>query len=427
MRKPHPLSLSAALLLALNLSAPAASADVLSDAISGGKVSLQLRPRYEFVNQDGKTENAQAFTMRTLLGYSTRPVAGLGATLQLSNVTHLANDAFFDGSNGKTQYPTVADAERTAVNQALLSYTGLPQTTLKLGRQIITLDNHRFIGNVDWRQNMQTFDGVSLENKSLAGVTLYAAYLTRVHASYAHFQPPVGQNENLQPVRLTLLRAGIEPVKGTTLAGFGYFYDDRTKADGAANNLSNGITGLRLDGGYPLGGVKALYTAEYAKQLAYAGGRAGLNTDYWHLGAGLSWPQFHNISARFDYEVLGTNANATYGFQTPLATRHAFNGWADLFLTTPGNGLRDLFATLGATVAKAQLSMVYHDYRSDAGDVRFGSEIDFLATYPLMQRLTLGAKYADYRADEQAGVNFPGTAQANVDIQKTWVFMTYNY
>ena len=32
--------------------------------------------------------------------------------------------------------------------------------------------------------------------------------------------------------------------------------------------------------------------------------------------------------------------------QTPLATLHKFNGWADLFLTTPNTGLQDLY--LGA-------------------------------------------------------------------------------
>ena len=30
--------------------------------------------------------------------------------------------------------------------------------------------------------------------------------------------------------------------------------------------------------------------------------------------------------------------------QTPLATLHKFDGWADLFLTTPNKGLQDLYA-----------------------------------------------------------------------------------
>jgi len=41
------------------------------------------------------------------------------------------------------------------------------------------------------------------------------------------------------------------------------------------------------------------------------------------------------------YEVL--EGNGAIGFATPLATLHAFNGWADMFLTTPANGLKDLY------------------------------------------------------------------------------------
>jgi hypothetical protein len=37
------------------------------------------------------------------------------------------------------------------------------------------------------------------------------------------------------------------------------------------------------------------------------------------------------------------------GFTTPLATLHKFQGWADKFLTTPVNGLADLYVNAGYT------------------------------------------------------------------------------
>ncbi|MCL5980559.1 MAG: hypothetical protein M1488_07785, partial [Gammaproteobacteria bacterium] len=49
----------------LSLCAGSAAADPLLDAITGGQVSLQMRPRYEFMQQAGK-EDANAFTLRTL-------------------------------------------------------------------------------------------------------------------------------------------------------------------------------------------------------------------------------------------------------------------------------------------------------------------------------------------------------------------------
>ena len=42
------------------------------------------------------------------------------------------------------------------------------------------------------------------------------------------------------------------------------------------------------------------------------------------------------------YEVLGADDGAALtSFQTPLATLHKFQGWADKFLTTPPNGIRE--------------------------------------------------------------------------------------
>lgn len=411
-----------ALSVLLDLGA-SARADSLGDALKGGKLSLQLRPRYEFVQQDGKPDDAHAFTMRTLLGYRSKPRAGIGATLQFINVANLGGHRQYnDTANGLLQYPVVADPEITAVNQAFLSYAGLPASTLKLGRQIIVLDNARFIGNVDWRQNMQTYDGASIENKSLPKTALFAAYLTRVKGSYANFQTPVGQN--LQPVRILLLHAATKALPDMMLAGFSYLYQDRSQPEHAPSNLSNAITGVRLDGASPLGRVTALYTAEYAKQLGYGGGRSGINARYWHLGGGAS---LGGVYGRFDYEVLSANADASYGFQTPLATKHAFNGWADMFLATPADGLKDAFATLGATLAGVQLSAVYHDYHADKGGAHFGNEWNFLAVRPLGKDLQLGAKYADYHARDGRGSPFPGTLVPNVNTRKAWVFAIYNY
>jgi len=44
------------------------SSPSLIDALVGGKPTLTLRPRYEHVEQNGKPENADAYTMRTLFG-----------------------------------------------------------------------------------------------------------------------------------------------------------------------------------------------------------------------------------------------------------------------------------------------------------------------------------------------------------------------
>ena len=67
-------------------------------------------------------------------------------------------------------------------------------------------------------------------------------------------------------------------------------------------------------------------------------------------------------------------------FQTPLATKHAFNGWADKFLlATPANGLVDAYLTATGKVAGIKLLATYHMFSSDEGGDDYGSELDLLA------------------------------------------------
>ncbi|HET9113752.1 MAG TPA: hypothetical protein VFN66_07765 [Burkholderiales bacterium] len=404
-----------------------ARADWLSDALAGGTADLQLRPRYELVQQDGKPNDANAFTMRTLMGYSIKPQDDFGAMLQLINVSNLGAEDYNNTANGKLAYPVVADPARTAINQAYVSYTGIPDTKAILGRQIIILDNARFVGNVDFRQNMQTFDGLSAENKSLSNTTFFVSHIDHTNASYGNFETPVGYN--LQPVRIDLLHAAYTPAPGMTLAAYDYFYQDLSVPANAITNISSRTAGLRLAGKSPLSaGIKLLYTAEYAQQQGYGGGRSGIDAKYLHFGGGLGDDLGDgSVYARVDYELLGSNSNGTYALQTPLATKHSFSGWADMFLVTPATGLQDVYATLGGTFAKFNLLSTYRDFHADYNNVHFGNEWDVSAAYPLDKHLTASVIYATYRASDGAGGNFPGTPFPNVNTRKAWLMLAYNY
>ena len=108
-------------------------------------------------------------------------------------------------------------------------------------------------------------------------------------------------------------------------------------------------------------------------------------------------------------------------FQTPLATLHKWNGWADMFLTTPVTGLTDRYGSLGYTAAKvgplASLgaNIVYHDYHADLGGAHYGHEWDALIAAKV-QKYTLLFKYADYRA-----------ATFATNTRKFWVSIDWSY
>ena len=76
-----------------------------------------------------------------------------------------------------------------------------------------------------------------------------------------------------------------------------------------------------------------------------------------------------------------------YAFQTPLGTNHLFQGWADLFLTTPRQGIRDTYVAGGAKLHKATFYGEYHWYRSDFGNIDFGPELDLAVSYPFLKSL----------------------------------------
>jgi hypothetical protein len=112
--------------------------------------------------------------------------------------------------------------------------------------------------------------------------------------------------------------------------------------------------------------------------------------------------------------VLGDGGGGS--FTTPFATLHKFNGWADLFLATPQDGLRDAFVSAGATVAGVKLSLVYHDFSADTGGARYGDELDGSVVWNASWKQQFALKFALYNADE-----------FRVDTNKIWIWTRWGF
>jgi hypothetical protein len=385
----------------------------LIDAVADGKPILTLRPRYEHVEQDGKPNNADAFTMRTLLGWETNAWHGLSARIEGINVGHLFDQQYNDTFNGKTTYPTVADPDETDINQIYADYAGLPDTVLRLGKQAIKLDNLRFVSNVDFRQVMQVFSGLTVTNRSLPNTELYAAHLWRLKTVFAQ----------QQQIRFEIAHADWSWKPGNHLVAYGYFLDSaKTSSATGFDNNSNQVVGARADGRYPLmEGWKALYTAEYAKQDPYAGGDSRIDASYQHIGGGGQWQDYF---VRLDYERLGSN-NGQYGFQTPLASNHSFQGWTDQFLTVPPQGVRDWYVSAGAPLREVKLYAEYHRFKTDFGDLDYGQEVDFGATMPIPKVKGMVTKFELAYFTE--GDPLSPTSARKRDTTKIWITLLYNF
>jgi hypothetical protein len=388
-----------------------AGADPLSDAFTEGHPSIEVRPRVEIVDQATK-KDATAFTVRTLLGFATNPIDGFSAMVQVSNVVDLTHN-YNSNVNGKTHYATIPDPPTTRFNQAYLKYAGLQGTEIVAGRQIINLDDTRFVGNVDFRQTMQTFDAATVTTSPLANVKFVGSYAWQLNNI-------LGRRV---PTDILLAEAYWAPLKALQGEAFGYWYADRAHTvilGAAACNLAgpkacNSATyGFRVHGTVPLDDEFGVdYRGAYAKQDDFAGGSTKIDADYWQIASKLNWTRYF---VGVEYMVMGSNANGTYGFQTPLATKHAFNGWAEIFLTTPPKGLDSLQFSVGGQVLGVNAVAKYYQFRSDFQDQSYGHEWDLSLVYPLSPHWQFGIEYANYRA-----------TGFGLDTEAGWAFVTMRY
>ena len=424
--KKHPVS-SIAALSALLFAQSVWAADTLTDAMTGGKASANLQYRYEDVSNANTTANtATASTVRLRLGYETATFNGFGAMVEAESSHDLGNRKYNSTNPVDARYAIIQEPEITEMNQAYLSYSGIANTTVKWGRQRIKLDNDRFIGNVGWRLNEQTFDAFTLVNKSLPSTTITAGYITNVNRVIGD-----GVTGGNAPMSSPIFNVNYKGWSFAEIVGYAYLLDYTITAPYAANAVNSSDTyGLRLNGSTPMGGNKVLYTAEFAEQRSAHSNTTNYKTSYTLLEAGVDITKVAVF--KLGYEVLGSDTGlANTQFKTPLATLHAFNGWADMFAAlTPQQGLKDTYVSVNGKLAGIGLGAVYHDYRTDTTTAtltktNLGKEWDLVATYAFDKNYMLGLKYADYKAGaNNAGAN--GTT-AFVDTQKTWLWGEFKF
>ncbi|MDG1438079.1 MAG: alginate export family protein [Emcibacteraceae bacterium] len=367
----------------------------LVDAISDGEVYIDLRLRYEMVDQSGFVNNANATTLRTKLGYKTASYKGLSGTIEFENSTEILGGEYNNGINGKGTYPAIIDANHTEVNQAYFSYSGIEGNTLAAGRQAINLGNQRFVGTVGWRQNDQTFDAVALINNSVKDLTAIYGYVWNVNRIFGDDHPMGDLKTKTHVINVTY--GGI---KGLKVEGYGYLIDlDNI----AVKGLNSKTFGIRASGNHEINArTKFLYAAEYANQTDYKANPTSFSVHYYNLEAGVN---FEGLVIKAGLETLG-NENGVASFKTPLATLHKFNGWTDKFLNTPSTGLRDYYGQVSYTlkdispdVDGTNITFVYHKFKSDFNSLTYGSEIDISLSKKVFNQVTALVKFAKYDAD----------------------------
>lgn len=383
------------------------------DFFDNGKLIADVRYRFEQVEQDGFANDADAHTLRARVGFQTGKVWDLQGLIEGEGIVHF-NDDFNDTVNGNTTFPIIADPEDFQINRLQIEYTGIPQTAVTIGRQRVNFDNQRFVGGVAFRQNEQTFDAARITNTSVENLTLTYIYVYQINRIFGE-ESGQGSFEG----DTHLFNAGYDIKDWGKLTGYAYLIDLEDAPQ--ATLPSTQTFGLRFAGKHPLTtDITALYGAEYATQSDYGNNPRDYDVDYWMLEGGLAAHGFKLVGG-----IESLEGNGTDRFQTPLATLHKFQGYADVFLVTPANGIVDTYGTLAyetkvdcEPLTSIMAGVTYHDFEAERGGAGLGDEIDVELTAKFGDHWAASVKYADYDGF--------GTG-AFADRNKLWIAVDFTY
>lgn len=372
--------------------------------LDGDNFIAQFRYRVESVDEDRALHSATANTLRTKLGFQTNPELPWGALVEGEDVRAIGDQKFNSTTNGHSGYSVVPDPEGTELNQAYFSVQR-SGVRARVGRQAFALDNQRFFGDVDFRQNQQTVDGLSLQASMPGGSRFTYAFLSRVHRF-------LGEDHTFGELdlRTHALNYSLGRMNGDRLTAYGYLieFDDEPFAA-----TSTQTYGASYDGTFDIATRKLLYRAEFAFQSDYADNPNSGDAWYGNVEVGLKLA--NQFVATVGTEILSGDGSTS--FQTPLATLHKFNGFADIFVqSTPATGLEDRYVRAYAPIAGARFTVTFHDFRSNDTSQDYGNELDAELYWRLSSHWLIGVKYADYRAEDFA-----------VDTRKGWLWVQADF
>ncbi len=486
-------------------------ADSLGSAILDGQAHMRLRLRHEEVDDDipagsaiDGTDDAEQLTARVAAGWTTGRYYGFyfrgeveaGRPLGDDNALNLDDDFRIPplapgpnpiaGNRIAAGHAVIPDNSFEEVNQLYIGWRshagGCPNspdpcsgnTSAKLGRQEIIYDNHRWVGNILWRNNFQSYDAFRIDNTSIKNLSVSYSYLNKVKRTFG--EKSIFNEWKMDDTHLINASYTFQDIGKLTAYAYLLDFDDNPRTPfeegtGAAppfigpTNFDSDTIGARWIGKHAIGDSWDLLTEfEWANQDpgSDADDTATVSfddNDYYNIelgirfggtrvdGLGLMPIGEPTFQIKVGQEVLEGQGDGGNALQTPLATFHAFQGWADKFIApaggtaTPVGGIVDTSVNLeilglfGSVIGKNKINIVYHDYEADKtftgpnGRISdYGKEWNLLWGKPDLfgKKGLLGAiKYADY--SEDCGTGAASDPLLCVDTEKFWLMLQYTY
>ena len=466
------------------------SVNTLSKAILNGKPHYMLRLRYEEVDDNipagsplASADDAEQLSARIAVGWTTGRFHGFYLRGELELNRHLGDDNALNldddfrvpplgpgpnppaGNRIAEGHAIIPDNDFEEVNEFYLGWRNHAEcpnspdtcngnTSIKLGRQEIIYDNHRWVGNILWRNNFQTFDALRIDNTSIKNLSLSYSYIKKVKRIFG--EKSIFNEFKMHDSHLINVSYAFQDIGQLTAYGYLLDFDDNPRTPfvegtGIAPGFVGPVIfdsdtwGARWVGQHEISdNIDLLTEFEWANQDPSNDADSFLDdNDYtnFELGVRLKTTKPDSLGllpatlqikvAQETLEGSGNNA-----LQTPLSTIHLFQGWADKFAGAPGGsatplgGVEDSSVTVEALglfhniIGKNKFVVAFHDYKSDktiGGIKNYGNEWNMLWAKPDLfgKKGFLGMlKYADFE-DGNDGFSF--------DTKKVWLMLQYKF
>ena len=389
--------------------------------------NLQLRPRYEYRNGFKglmpDTELPTSFvSQRSRLNLNFKQEK-ISAKLTLQNVR----------TWGDVKTTTTNDKNGIILFEAWGQYQFDENWSTRVGRQVISYDNQRIFGEIDWLQQGQSHDAAVVSYKKGKhqldfGAALNAdsedlfrnLYTTNYknmqyawyHTDFSNFQ-----------MSLLALNTGFQYEQpATTNLEIDYIQTFGTFLKYKKNKLDADLSLYAQTG-------KGKLTSNNTTVNAY------------NVGVNINYAVTNEVKAGLGYEYLSgkdqtDTENIIKSFNPIFGTNHAFNGFMDYFYV--GNhkntvGLQDVYLKLNYAPNRGNFAVTPHVFMT-AADVKnpftayamddyLGTEVDITVGYALHKNIGISAGYSQMFGTETLEVLKGG----NKDLDNNWAYVMVNF
>jgi len=357
-------------------------------------VNLQIRPRFEYRN-----------------GYKSLLLDGQEGTSQISQRSRLNFNYKQDQLTVKLTFQNTrtwgdvattatADKNGVAVFEGWAQYDFTEKWSARMGRQVLSYDNQRIMGEMDWAQQGQSHD----------------ALMVSFHPKNHQLDMGLAYNSNAEnTVQTPYTIANYKTMQ------YAWYHTTFDKIGASLLLLNTGYEFSRtpnpeliIDYMQTFGTYLTYKTGKIDSNLSFYG-QTGKSTDQqvsaWDAAINVGYSITDSFKTSLGYEFLSgkaTNDGSTVikSFNPIFGTNHGFNGYMDYFYV--GNhlknvGLQDAFLKLNYNSNKWQFALIPHVFLAAADvvtplnekmDSYLGTEIDATFGYSFRKDINVSGGYS---------------------------------